>query len=543
MSKVAEYLQEHILGEVTLNPAVLDAMSLDAGVLQIIPEMVIYPRVTNDIRKVARFSWQLAEKGHAMPLTIRGGGTDTTGGAIGKGAIIATKAHMNGILEFDTKQKLIRVQPGLQANALTVALAMQGMTIPVLAGASDYATVGGAVGKNARHYLSGRYGDMLAWTHQLEVVLASGDILQTERISKRELQKRKGLQTFEGEIYRSIDNLIEDNKQLIEERMSVDTPDSAGYSAIAKVKQRDGSFDLTPLFVGSQGTLGVVSEMILKCDFISLNSAAVAIAFTSKEAARDALDQLRSFEPAFLEYFDGEFFELAAARGKKYRFYNDVDGMLSAVVLLGFNDFSDRARHKKLKKVAKFLNKLEVTYEAVDGDDAAALMALSEVTSYHLLPNERGVSVPPLFEGAYVPAERFEEYIAAVKQLANKHHTQLPVHLRALDNRVYVRPRLQLGKVGDKQKIFKLLDEYSNLVANHNGYLVADGGEGRVKARFAYAQMDDDVKELYVAIKATFDPYGTLNTGVKQGSEIRSLVTLLRKEYDTAAFKDEVPHN
>ena len=82
MSKVAAYLQEHILGEVTTNPAILDAMSRDGGVLHLMPEMVIYPRVTNDIRKVARFAWQLAEKGHVLPVTVRGAGSDTTGAAI-----------------------------------------------------------------------------------------------------------------------------------------------------------------------------------------------------------------------------------------------------------------------------------------------------------------------------------------------------------------------------------------------------------------------------------------------------------------------------
>lgn len=543
MSKVAEYLQEHISGEVVTNQAILDAMSHDASVLEVIPEMVVYPRVTNDIRKVTRFAWQLAEKGHALPITVRGGGTDTTGGAIGKGIILATKAHMNTLLEFDAKQKLVRVQPGLGAKTLNTALTLHSMAIPALSGATQYATVGGAVGKNSGGQLSGRYGTMLVWVHQLEVVLANGDILQTERISKRELGKRKGLQTFEGEIYRSIDNLIEDNKQLIEERVGVDTPDTAGYSAIAKVKQRDGSFDLTPLFVGSQGTLGIVSEMIVKCDFVSTHSAVALAAFTSKEVARDALDQLRKFEPASLDYYDGEFFELAASRGRKYSFYSDVDGMMAAVIAIGFNDFSERARQKKLKKVAKFLDKLETTYTTGDGEEGMALASVAEVTSYTVLPGEKGVSAPPLFDGSYVPIERFEEFSTALAELAVKHHTVMPIHLRALTNTVYARPHLQFHQVGDKQKIFKLLDEYGALVANYGGALVADAGEGRVKTHFAYAQLDEDIREFYSAIKATFDPYNILNTGVKQDAEVRQLVSLLRKDYDVAAFKDEVLFN
>lgn len=543
MSKVAEYLQEHILGEVVTNQAVLDAMSRDASVLEFRPEIVVYPRVTNDIRKTARFAWQLAEKGHIMPITIRGGGTDTTGGAIGKGAVVSTKAHMNTVLEFDPKQKLIRVQPGLPASTLTAALALQGQGIPALTGVSHYGTVGGAIGKNTGGTLVGSAGTMQDWTHQLEVVLANGDILQTERINKRELNKRKGLQTFEGEIYRGIDGLIEDNKQLIEQQIGADTPDRAGYSAIAKVKQRDGSFDLTPLFLGSQGTLGIISELILKCEFVSMHQAVAVAGFTSKEAARDALDQLRGFEPAFLEYYDGELFDNAASRGKKYSFYNNVDGSLKAVVILGFTDFSDRARHKRLKKVAKFLDKLQATYQVADGEEAAVLAEAVEVTAYTALPEEKGASAPPLLDGAYVPTERFEEFSSSVVDLAARYHMSLPIHLNALTSTIFIRPIFQLHKVSDKQKVFKLLDEYSILVANLGGYLVASGSEGRVKAPFAYASLETEIKELYTSIKAVFDPYGILNPGVKQGNDVRQLVTELRKEYDAAAFKDEIPFN
>lgn len=112
MSKVANYLNEHIQGEVTTNMAVRQAMSTDASVLSVMPEMVVYPRTTNDIRKIARFSNQLAEKGHMLPITPRGGGSDQTGAAIGKGIILNTTAHMDAIFELDAKQKLVRVQPG-----------------------------------------------------------------------------------------------------------------------------------------------------------------------------------------------------------------------------------------------------------------------------------------------------------------------------------------------------------------------------------------------------------------------------------------------
>lgn len=543
MSKVAAYLQEHILGEVSTNPAVLNVMSTDASVLQITPEMVVYPRVTNDIRKVARFAYQLAEKGHVLSLTARGAGTDQTGAAIGKGIILALPAHMNTIFEFDTKQRLIRLQPGALAQSVNDALSLHGMAIPSLPTSAAYSTIGGAVMNNASGPASGRYGDTNEWVHQLEVVLANGDVLQTERISKRDLSRKKGLQTFEGEIYRSIDNLIEDNRQLIADKLASDIRDNVGYSSIAKVKQKDGSFDLTPLIVGSQGTLGIVSEMIMKAQYVSKQQAVAAAVFGDKEVARDVLDQLSELTPTILEYFDGALFAEAAKQGKTYDFYKAANGLLGAVILVGFDDFSERTRQHKIKKVTKILNAVGVQAVAAYGPEADQLLAIREVTAYSLSPAGKEASAPPIVDGAYVPKERFEDFQTAVSALAEKHRVTLPLHSRTLDGTIYTRPVLHLHKVGDKQKIFKILDEYSAIVDRHHGHLIGEAGEGRVKARFAYKQLDDDVLELFAAIKAVFDPNGILNPGVKQTTELRQLVAELRPGYNNAAYGNYVPYS
>jgi FAD/FMN-containing dehydrogenase len=542
MSKVASYLQEHILGEVTTNPAVLAALGRDLSVLEMTPEMAAYPRTTNDIRKVARFAWQLAEKGHVLPLTARGNGADETGGAIGKGISLVLPAHMNRIFEFDAKQKLVRMQPGVNAASVNAALLLQGMGIPSFPASASYSTVGGIIASGDNGALAGKYGDVGKWISQLEVILANGDVLQTGRISKRDLGKRKGLQTFEGEIYRSLDNLIDDNAQLIAEKVASDARDNVGYSAVANVKQKDGSFDLTPLFVGSQGTLGIISEMIMKADFVSSSTAVAAIAFTSTEAARDSLDALISLEPAFLESYEGELFTIADARGKKYNFLKNAQIVPAAVVIVGFDDFSDRNRIKKLKRVEKLLGKVDCYYETADGD-VDELLALRDVTAFVAVPDGRTASAPPVLDGAYVPRERSEEFLAAVKALATKHGVTMPVHSRVLESTFYTRPILQLHKVGDKQKVFKLLDEYANLVTYFGGHLIGNGSEGRVKARFAHAQLDPDVAKLFSDIKAIFDPHGIMNPGVKQPTELRQLIPHLRSSYDTAGIASHVPRN
>ncbi len=543
MSKVATYLQEHIQGEVSTNAAVLNALSTDASVLKIMPEMAVYPRVTSDIRKVTRFAWQLAEKGHVMALTPRGSGADQTGAAIGSGIIMVLPAHMNRIFELDAKQKLVRLQPGVSAKSLNDALALQGLTIPALPSSVGYATVGGLVGSNSGGELSGRHGAIDAWVHQLEVVLANGDVLQTGRISKRELNKKKGLQTFEGEIYRGIDNLITDNQQAINEKLGSDIRDNVGYAAITQVKRKDGSFDLTPLFIGSQGTLGIISEMIMRADFLSTHMAVAALTFASSNVARDAMDQLRKFEPTFLEYVDGAYFELAAEHGKTYDFYKNSGIAPEAVLLIGFNDFSERSNTKKLKKLAKSLSKQDgISIAGASGIEAADLLAVREISSYLIAPDGKDKTAPPLFDGAYVPSARFEDFLTATKALGVKYSVALPIYSRVLEGLVFTRPVLQLQKVADKQKLLKLLDEYADIVAAHSGHLIGDGGEGRIKANAAYKPLDADVLDLFAAVKLLLDPHGITNPGVKQASDASTLTKQLRSSYDVAQFAQHVPY-
>jgi FAD/FMN-containing dehydrogenase len=378
------------------------------------------------------------------------------------------------------------------------------------------------------------------------VVLANGEILQTGRISKKELQKKKGLQSFEGEIYRNLDNLIEDSKQVIADNFAENERDNIGYPGIARVKQKDGSFDLTPLFVGSQGTLGIISELIMRGEYMSQSRTVAVISFTSKEFVRDVAEYIeQKLDPASIDYFDSKVFDTAAAEGRRYEATNSVLDTDGAVLLILFDDFSDRHRRRKLKKLNKELVNYDAQIVTAEGQEADELLTLREVTTFTVNPSAPGESAPPLIDGVYIPKERFGEFSLGIVELANRLHIKgLALHGRMLDNIYYARPILELQTVPGKQKVFKLLDEYSKLVTSCNGNIVAEAGEGRLKTYFAYKSLNEDVIELNLSIKSIFDPYGILNTGVKQVPELKNLTSSLRGDYDLSTFADRVsPYN
>jgi FAD/FMN-containing dehydrogenase len=547
MSKIAQYLNEHILGEITGAKAIRNRFARDGSVLTITPELVMFPRVTNDIRKAARFSWQLAEKGHVLPITARGFGSDATGAAIGKGLIVNTTAHLTKILHIALKDKdrFVHVQPGVSFKTLNDTLRWHGLHIPTFPESADYSTIGGAVANNSGGQLSGVHGLTGDWVSRLEVVLANGDLIETTRLNKRDFNKKKGLQTFEGEIYRKLDGLIEDNQDLLNGIASSHDRDNTGYGRLSQVKKRDGSFDLTPLFIGSQGTLGIISEIVLRTDYVGKDSTILVAVVSGTEVARDAADQLKSLDAASLETIDGTLYDAAIKRGKKYPFFvtPDSENEIGAIIYIQFNDFNESVRSRKLKKAIKVLGKFNAAIITSNDHAIEELQAVREVNASVFATEADGESMPPLIDGSYIPSDRHEEFSASVLELAAKHHVTLPLSTRILDGTVCTRPTLQLDKVGDKQKVFKLVSEYAQLVAKHGGSFVADGSEGRLKANAAIALLDDDVRNLYNEVRAAFDPFGTLNPGVKQSSDIKDLVPMLRSTYDTADFAQYSPYS
>ena len=301
--KISEYLREHLIGEVSSNPRTLDYFSKDGSILTITPKVIVYPDNVQDIRKTLRFCWRLAEKGTILPVTARGSGTDQAGGALGDGIILVLPAHMNGILSLDSKAKTVTVQPGINYGSLQNTLKTHGLFLPPHPSSIDYSSIGGAISNNASGLRSVKYGDTRHLTRALDVVLANGDTISTGKLSKRDLSKKKSLNNFEGEIYRQLDALITENSELIYREEVMTSKDTSGY-ALSQVRTKDGSFDLTPLIVGSQGTLGVVTSAELDVTPHMPNPSMLMIGLSKLEDLADLNLGILDLTPSAVELVD-----------------------------------------------------------------------------------------------------------------------------------------------------------------------------------------------------------------------------------------------
>lgn len=542
MNKVAAYLQEHLDGEVLTSAAIRDYFSTDASVLTLMPNMVIYPRTINDIRKVMRFSWQLAERGHVLPVTARGHGTDQSGAAIGEGIILVFPAHMNKLLELDAKQGLARIQPGINYQTFEEAMHTHGKFLPPYPASMAYSTVGGAIANNSAGEKTIKYGAMRQYVDRLEVVLANGEVIQTGRIGKRELNRIKGQTNFEGEVYRQIDGIITDNWDIITANTGLRvTKNSSGYQ-LADVKRKDGSIDLTPLFVGSQGTLGIISEAIVRLEDYNPRTHLILAEFGDLATAHDAIDALLPLDPSALEMVDGNLIQFVERQHPK-----QLQGLIQSdepavVLLVEFDDLSERGRRHKSKKAFKQLQGLAREVEFTDDyERQQRLWSLRHSAATVINYNQDGKAALPIIEDGIVPFDQFETYLNGVYALFKKYRLEAAVWGHAGDANLHMQPLMSLAKVTDRQNVFKIMEEYYDLVLTLGGSIAAEHNDGRLRTPFIEKQFGADMAAIFAQVKQAFDPHGMLNSGVKAGTTLKSLAPMLRKEYSIAHLGDHLP--
>lgn len=543
MSKVAHYLQEHLIGEVITSPDARRYFATDTSIFTLTPSIIVYPRGENDVRKSCRFTWQLAERGRVIPITARGLGTDQTGAAIGSGIIMVFPAHMNKVLELDPKNGSVAVQPGANYGKLQQTLHTHGRFLPPFPASIDYSTIGGAIANNAGGEKSVKYGTTRDFVRSLRVVLANGEVIETRRLNKRELNKKLGHNSLEGEIYRQLDALIEDKKDLVKRTKLNVSKNSAGYN-LADVKQKDGSFDLTPLIVGSQGTLGIVTEAIIETESFNPHTTLVVGVFQTVDEAAKASVELKNLPatPSAIEMVDDNLLNFIDKTNP-----NQLKGLLEkpygkVVLLVEFDDANARVQKRMTKKVRKIMENYDAKVRVeTEPEQQEQLWKIRHSAAGVAAFSEGGTRALPFIEDGIVPLEKLGDYIEGIYGLFQRHQLAVALWGHAGNANLHIQPLLDLAQLGDRQKIFKLMDEYTQLVISLGGSISAEHGDGRLRGPHLSQLYGQEVYEIFSQVRKIFDPYGTLNPGVKTGVTADDIKPLLRSEYSLANIYDHMP--
>lgn len=540
VSKLVQYLQKQISGEVLASQEVLEYFATDGSIFTLMPAAVVYPRDTTDVRKAARLAWQLGEEGKQLSVTARGKGTDQAGGALGNGIMLVFPAHMNKLL--DLGKNSVTVQPGMVYGDLERTLQSHGRFLPPYPSSVDFSTLGGAVANNAAGEKTLKYGSTRNFVKSLQIVLANGQLITAEQISAQELNQKKGQTDVEGDIYRELEGLLIDNAALIESTRPKVSKNSAGYN-VWDILGKRGSFNLANLLVGSQGTLGLVTEITFRTEPFNPNPDLLTAFFDDIEKAGTAVVQLQKFRPSAIEMVDRHLLEFLQKHNPAILEQVGIDELPEIVLLVEFDDQNRRSLSRKAKKAHKTLHELAYERRIIPNHlEQESDWKLRHSAAAVIWQNHGTKKALPIIEDGVVPVEKLPDFLQRVYALFKKNHLEIAVWGHAGNANFHMQPFLDLANTGDRQKLFKVMDEFYAMVIEMGGSTSAEHNDGRLRAPYLIDLYGQEMYDLFKAIKRIFDPYNILNPGVKIGVEKPDLLPMLRKEYSMQHLYDHFPH-
>jgi FAD/FMN-containing dehydrogenase len=436
-------------------------------------------------------------------LIARGAGSAMGGGNVGNGVIVDLGQIGSGRLQIESEARRAVTGTSVTSNQLNTAGRPYQLRLPPDPSSSGWASLGGMVSTNAAGARSVRYGSVRSWVEALTIVSADAEVLtfrRGESPPEAAATSRFALNAAEA---------ISKAAPIIQARFPHTTKNSSGYALDAYVE----SGDMVDLLIGSEGTLGIVTEIEWRLDHTPQHRAGLRLILGSLEQIAPAVTALQSLNPSAVELLDRSFLDLVAAGALNEAELRKPDAEAVLLVELERDDAASLLEAVELA-VAAVRGSAVAIETGASAEAADRLWAIRHAASPILarLPeNTRSLQV---IEDGCVPIAHMGEYIRAVRRVSA--HSEIPAVLfgHAGDGHVHVNLLPNVGRPGWEGPVARVLDSITQTVAELGGTLSGEHGDGRLRAAALARVYGTEMVDLFRKVKESFDPLGIFNPGV-----------------------------
>lgn len=509
MQTLEQELKDAIHGEVHFDEISRRAYSVDASIYEIEPIGIVVPRGKQDLIKTIKIAYS-----HGIPVIARGAATGITGGCIGKGLIIDTSKYLTHILSINFSREQARCEPGVVQDNLNAVLSPKGYQLGPDTSTGNRATLGGMTANNAAGARSLRYGKMVDHVEKVEMILANGDVVLFEEIDDSIWEQKRQQQDLEGEIYREIFRILQTYRQEILDHFPKIPRRVSGYNLDELVKP--GPINLAKLIVGSEGTLGIISEITVKIVPKPKARGLCLLHFDDMISAMRWVPKILSFDPLSVEMIDDTIIKLGkqnpAMRGKMEWLQGDP----KAIFAVGFEgdspgqveqkliNFTNEARKANMGYSQLFLNQ-PAQIENVWAVRKAGLGILMSKRSYNrAVAFLEDVTVSP--ENLAPFMDRFCQYLASKGKEAG-------IYGHVGSGCMHVRPFLDLRNPEELALMNEMMQDISSLLLEYGGAMSGEHGDGIIRSWLNPKMFGDKLYQAFVDVKTAFDPNHLMNPG------------------------------
>jgi len=416
------------------------------------PDLVVRPLTTEEVSRVMAVACE-----HEIPVTPRGAASGRTGGSIPlKGGISLCLDRMTRIVELDERNMMVTAESGVRTIDLYDHCAAKGLFFPPDPASWKFSTIGGNVAENAGGMRAVKYGVTKNYVMGLEVVLADGAILRT------------------------------------------------GGKAVKNVT----GYDMTSLFTGSEGTLGVITQALFRLIPMPKRRGTLQVMFrTLDDGCRMIHTMLQSgVVPAAAEIMDRTCLEVVARHRK-----TELDPAVGACIIIeidGDDDAALETQAGRIEKTAKACGAIEFrkARSQQEADDIWAVRRGISSAVAALAPNRIG-------EDISVPRDAFPEVVRRIREISEKHGFTIAVYGHAGDGNLHPSLLCDLDKPGEEERAHHAVDDIFAAALSVGGTLSGEHGIGITKRPYIAGALGDIGIRTLKAVKAALDPKGIMNPG------------------------------
>ncbi|MFD5618547.1 FAD-binding and (Fe-S)-binding domain-containing protein [Streptomyces yangpuensis] len=490
--EVERTLRAELRGEVDFGAAARALVTMDASNYRRVPLGVVAPRDADDVAAALHVC---AEAG--VPVVPRGGGTSIAGQATGTGVVLDLTRHMNGLLSVDPAARTAVVQPGLVLDRLRDAVRPFGLTFGPDPSTHSRCTLGGMIGNNACGAHSVAWGTTADNVTELAVTTYAGT---AHRIGTGWAGAPDGLRELVGA---HLGLLRTGMPPGFSRRIS-------GYGGLDALLPERG-VRLAQAFCGSEGTLAVVTEAVVRLVDLPAAPALAVLGYADESAAADAAAGLLPYRPLTVEGMAEDLVGTAAGGAGA----GAAGGAAARAALPRgrawlFVEMPDEGAARAVVRGADALDALVVT----DPAGQRALWRIREDAAGTATRTPDGRMAWPGWEDCAVPPARLGAYLREFRALLAAHGLRGTPYGHFGEGCVHVRIDFDLASAAGVARYRTFSEELADLVVAHGGSLSGEHGDGQARAELLPKMYGDDVVRLFGAYKDVWDPAGGMNPGM-----------------------------
>lgn len=529
-------------GGISTKKELLDAYSTDESIFSIRPQVVLQPKNRRDVEIATTVIAKETKRFSSLSLTPRAAGTGLGGGSLTDSIVIDVCAHLQKFGEVIEKKDKITFtcEPGVMWRDIEKKLKAHNAYLPPYPASKDICSIGGSVANNAAGPDSLRHGHCADWVESLEVVFHDGHTYTVKPLALRDFKALIKHDHEYARIARDIFELISKHEKEIVKNQPKTKKNSAGYplwsvlpQGVAKFKKGEGVFDLTRLISGSQGTIGIMTNLTMRALPIPKNTTLIAVPIFDLEDAAETIVRALKFEPINIEVFDALTFDLAL---RNPQFFKDrIQGPdYYRVMLSMYTTYHVRFRRRipeftvlvtldeqttaqtPASEIAKTIGSGKVTARVVTNKIESEMYWQVRRASYTLSKFQDTTKRPAAFlEDMTVPPENLSKFFVQIKRLLKEFNVTAAVHGHGGNGHFHFYPLLDFTNKTTPALVEKMSEEFFATAVKFKGNICGEHNDGIIRTPHLNKMFSKKMLELFVKAEAIFDPDDIFNPGKK----------------------------